>query len=479
MVGLEGMSCFRPVAWPTGTRPFIPGCVATAEHAAVIADWAVSRAVSPSVGSSAELLQYMQHQASCFYPTLPFQTEKYALRVVELQPGLFQVPRLLLGYVPPVDIFAKRKGSCFQESVHHFFFHIEGFFGVFAFTSNAERSAYLAAFAKRTVPRDAAAFGVGHMQLAPEGWREAGELAYHGATYSIALLTPLALRAAVDTAPIKEVRAIDLVRRGMEIVRAGQTEYVFVGPECVGFSRRGRSYRLREPEAQPQSLGGYASHSEIVRRQIDPFGLGIIGTKTETEKQQMAGNLVSATLDRLGLKRSGIVIPTPCASSVTLCDDARTRITQIHRIIDAQADTTDFQAAFGRVQIGLDPWRYRPECAGRSTYLRFVSVHDEAGVPQLLVGANECLLHYQLLRMALGDNTVENALHLGDDSPLWGMVRGGVLELRYDADGMLSETKLVDHKMTVPNQQDPDGRRILIQPEEAAQLLAALQSGTI
>ncbi|MBI2343753.1 MAG: hypothetical protein HYV02_05435 [Deltaproteobacteria bacterium] len=484
-------SVFSSVQWLTGTRPRIPALQTTRQALRPVAPWIVQHFPAQTrsafetwrgrnaPGETLEsALGGWLHRQPAVTSHLPFATESYRLHAVPFRDTRVAGARLFLGYVPPTEIFGKPRTAPMLESIHNFFYAIEGYYVLCGFPSPTERNDFVRAFEHKTLPPGATFLRPSGIHFFSGGWAHAGEMVCDGATWSLALLTPQAFAFFLPATRYEEIAPAQLYRPGaISETTANGTTYVFhpvLG--FIGYEQRGHCYRLcRDPDQTPGAT--VASHVEILRRQLDPYGLGLTVDRPLATQFVTARSILDEALHSIGVSTVRSEGGRSAQDMAALVREINLRLVRVRRAAAAHTGGSTMVQALQLVHAGIDAWRRVADGTPRQQHLRFIWLRDAESLETGFVASrDETFLHYQLALMALGPDALPDALAVGAAALLLQQLRGGALVLDYDTTGLLRDVQLVDTQMLFPGRppfsEGGEGlQRIVMTAEERAELL--------
>lgn len=462
-------SAFGHCPWPSGTKPTIPSLTGDAAYLNQHEPWLLSRLGSKSfqfntmAGALADL-----ERGKSVKPTLPFRTPHYETKIMPVNYGFPEVSRVFLVHVSPQQILGVKPGFR-AESVHNFYYLVQGFFFALAFETEEARQKMVERFLRQNVPPESRevfrTMGNG-IHFSPAGWDQAGTLPYNGRNLSLALFTPQAFFSFVETSPFIFADPETTHLGAVEFQETPDATYFFREKKPLGFmARDGKLFLCREiPGSAGVGPGSSASHKAILQRQVDPFGLGIsAGSKSMELKQAL--EIVRVFKSNHGLHDA----PTHEMSD-ELFDVARLKLEKIKQVLLEKRVFSDFERRVLTLQVGM------PEMASSQVlgtrYLRFVYIRGKDGQDPVLISCDAPLLHVQMLALLLEPHVVSNMFYSpGSDMRI--RVVGGVLEINPKNQMAM---KVMDDQMLLPDPgQDP--KRVVMSDEIKSEIEDFLNRG--
>lgn len=437
-------SVFGHAPWPSGTKPTIPSLTGDVACLDQHESWLLPRLGREGFRfkTMAEALVCLEREKSV-KPALPFRTSNYEMQVMPVNYGFPGVSQVFLAHVPPQQIMGAR--SAFRaESVHYFYYQVQGVFFALAFETEAVRNKMVGRFLSQNVPPESReafrAMGNG-IHFSPAGWDYAGTLPYNGRNLSLALFTPQAFFSLVETSPFIFADPETTHLGVFEFQETPDATYFFREKKPLGFmARDGKLFLCRtilgSAGAGP---GSYASHRAILQRQVDPFGLGISAGSISMELKQ------ALEIVRVFKSNHGLHDAPNHEMPDELFDVAQLKLEKIKQVLLEKRVLSDFEKRVLTLQVG------RPEMASSQVqgtrYMRFVYVQGKEGQDPVLISCDAPLLHVQMLALLLESRVVSNMFY-SPDSDIRTRVVGGILEINPENPRVM---KVMDDQMLLPD----------------------------
>lgn len=436
-----------------------------------------------------QVTEWLKSEPTTHIP-LPFHFSKwYDLRLARLDLPIEGASAVFFASPPqgqeviPMMVFVESWHNSIIRLAEPYYFDV-------GFADADTRHAFLHKLHERVFPREAR--GMQNLLGRTEMW-EAGTLETGGESFSLALLSPrtfeLVLRLEAgesmqSAARVQAPRPIpttygDLLSGSDTIEKTGRgTTYFFKrfrgNGIPIGFmTHSGECFRFvgmfDEDAARP-----FASHAEILRRQLDPFGTGLV-TEKVGDQLHTAERAVRNYLEHIGLEKSyeHPKLPHPAE----LADFAGHRLQRVKDALHQTTAQTELEHALLGVEQGINPWEYFSSAASRRQFLRFVWINNDAAGKNFFATKSD-LLHWQMAVMFLGGELYNQ--YYGKerpDHPIGDMLRGGLMALDYYESGYLHRISVADGGMLVLSRDRLGYKRVVMTGEEAAKLQGELMRG--
>jgi hypothetical protein len=215
----------------------------------------------------------------------------------------------------------------------------------------------------------------------------------------------------------------------------------------LGLQNSNGNFRVAR-SLKPEEAYNTASHASILRRQLDPYGLGVV-SDSAWDQFMIADRLVMDILDGFGVRRGISRMDAPLPPIEEILATASHRLEGFAKKAVVTADMPPLRMGIAKTSQGLGSWATNPEKAGKHKYLRFLWLIGTEGDTGVVVSDGQ-LLHSQIARLAFDENLFSSGFRAPGNG-LMDILRGGTLELKYDSEGRAVTIRLFDNGVLFPD----------------------------